>query len=163
MKSDIRTINHPVEKVEKKLLKVAVLMGYSNANLNNSQKLLQFETKKSLMSNSNGLKVQINYSDEDGLTELIISCDWLPTLGVKPLINISDKLFNKTIDDFVENLVKLIEGNSKISESTSAKQKTVSEEIRNASNAENKKNNTIMYVVVVGAILAFLYMAFVGF
>ena len=60
MKSDIRTINHPVEKVEKKLLKVAVLMGYSNANLNNSQKLLQFETKKSLMSNSNGLKVQIN-------------------------------------------------------------------------------------------------------
>jgi hypothetical protein len=115
------------------------------------------------MSNSNGLKVQINYSEEDGLTELIISCDWLPTLGVKPLINISDKLFNKTIDDFVENLVKLIEGNSKIPESTSAKQKNVSEEIRNTSNAENKKNNTIMYVVVLGAILAVLYMAFVGF
>lgn len=163
MKSDIRTINHPIEKVEKKLLKVAVLMGYSNVNLDNSQKLLQFETKKSLMSNSNGLKVQINYSDEDGLTELIISCDWLPTMGVKPLINISDKLFNKTVDDFIENLVKLIEGNPKISESTSAKQKNVSEEIRDTSNAENKKNNTIMWVAVVIAIIVVLYIAVVGF
>jgi len=168
MKSDIRNINHKIDEVEKKLLKTCVLMGYSNVNLDKSQKLLQFETKKSLLENSNGLKIQINYSDEGDSTELIISCDWLPTLGVKPLINISDKLFKNTIDDFLNNLEKILTNGShkNVDSSNQEKgivEKTVIEEIRDKSNSTNKKNNTIMYFAVAIAIFIVLYLAFVGF
>lgn len=168
MKSDIRTVNHSEDKVEKKLLKVGVLMGYSNVNLDKSQKLLQFETKKSLTSNSNGLKVQIYYSDDGESTELVINCDWLPTLGVKPLINISDKLFNKTVDDFLNNLNKLLGENSKNENTSSSNPQnlstnTVSEEIKTTLNSTNKKNRTILWIATTIAILIVLYIAVFGF